>query len=425
MPSNARSSLRNAASTVLVALAATPFGIIGVGVGAAEMLPAMDTMPEIELVACADLVPQTLERFAQRYPNAKTYNSAEALCADPNVEAVWVSTPNQFHAPHAILAASRGKHVVVEKPMATSVEEAERVVEAADKAGVKLLAGHTQSFTVPIRAMRRIIVSGELGPMRALHIWSYSDWMLRPRTPEELEVEKGGGLVNRQTPHQIDTVRLLGGGLLRTVRGATGQWFEPRPCPGYYSAFLEFEDGTPCTIMHNGYGYFVASELVPWGGTKVIYTAEERVPIRKAMREGRRPEASDKQELRIGGRRENEAFRVERKAWVPLDLGLVVVSCERGDIRHSADGLYVYDDDGMHEVVLGNARLSVSVERRGELDELYNAVVLGKPLFHDGRWGMATLEACLALVQSARERREIELHRQVPVPASYDAGSAA
>ncbi|HEX6510655.1 MAG TPA: Gfo/Idh/MocA family oxidoreductase, partial [Chloroflexota bacterium] len=85
-------------------------GIIGVGVGAAEMLPAMDSMPEIDLVACADIVPETRRRFKERHPEATTYDSAEALCAAPDVEAVWVSTPNQFHAPQAILAASHGKH---------------------------------------------------------------------------------------------------------------------------------------------------------------------------------------------------------------------------------------------------------------------------------------------------------------------------
>lgn len=390
------------------------------GVGATEMLPAMDSMPEIQLVACADIVEETRRRFMERYPEATTYDSAEALVADPNVEAVWVSTPNQFHAPHAILAARHGKHVVVEKPMATSVEEAERMIEAADRAGVLLLAGHTQSFTVPIRAMRRIIVSGQLGRLCAIHIWSYSDWMLRPRTADELDVSKGGGLVNRQTPHQVDTVRLLGGGMLKSVRAAIGQWFEPRPCPGYYSAFLQFEDGTPCTIMHNGYGYFVASELVPWGGTKVIYTAEERVAIRKEMREGKRQETRDKQELRIGGRREEHVFRSERKAWVPLDLGVVVVSCERGDIRHSANGLYLYDDEGMHEVSLDEGPVNFGTERRGELEELYNSAVLGKPMFHGGRWGLATLEACLAIPKSAQEQQEISLSHQIAVPASYD-----
>jgi len=57
----------------------------------------------------------------------------------------------------------------------------------AEKNGVKLLAGHTRAFTLPIRAMRRVIESGKYGKLRALNIWSYSDWILRPRTADELE----------------------------------------------------------------------------------------------------------------------------------------------------------------------------------------------------------------------------------------------
>ena len=72
-------------------------------------------------------------------------------------DVIWVATPNNFHAEHAILAANHGKHVVAEKPMALSIEQAEKMCEAADKNGIKLLAGHTQSFTLPIRAMRKMI----------------------------------------------------------------------------------------------------------------------------------------------------------------------------------------------------------------------------------------------------------------------------
>lgn len=72
----------------------------------------MDSMPDIELVACADVVPETRERFRQRYPQATTYDSAEALCAGSNLEECGCRPPNQFHAPHAILAAGHGKYVV-------------------------------------------------------------------------------------------------------------------------------------------------------------------------------------------------------------------------------------------------------------------------------------------------------------------------
>lgn len=388
-------------------------GIVGIGVGASEILPAMESTPNIDLAAGADINPRVLETFHKRY-GARTYGSIEKLCDDPEVEAVWISTPNKFHAPHTIIAAERGKHVVVEKPMAISLQEAEAMIEAAGKNKIKLMCGHTQSFGPHIRTMRRIIRSGELGKLCAMHVWAYTDWMLRPRTPEELDLAQGGGVPYRQGPHQIDTLRLLGGGLVRSVRGTIGQWFVGRSIPGYYSAYLEFEDGTPATLMHNGYGYFLGAELVPWGNNRSRYTYEERSAIRKELLDGTRNESEAKDAMRIGGAQEGQLFRSrgERRPWVPNDLGILIVSCEKGDIRQSQYGLYVHSDEGVKDVPLSEGGAS----RRAELEELYNAVVLNQPIRHTGPWGMATLEVCLAIMQSARERREILLSHQIPAP---------
>jgi len=388
-------------------------GMAGIGVGAAEILPAMEQMAEFELVAAADVNPRVLETFRRRY-GAKTYDSVETMCADPDVEAVWVSTPNRFHAPHTIIAANAGKHVVVEKPMALSLQEAENMIEASIKNKIKLLCGHTQSFGPHIRTMRKIIRSGALGPLCALHVWAYTDWMLRPRTTEELDIDQGGGVPYRQGPHQIDTLRLLAGGLVRSVRGSVGQWFKGRPIPGYYSAFLEFENGTPATLMHNGYGYFLASELVPWGGQNSRYSEAERAAIRRSLLDGTRKESADKDDMRIGGSRESEIRdRSKPKPWLPNDLGILVASCERGDIRQSQYGLFVHSDEGTKDLPLEGGG---GASRRGELMELYHAVVLDKPIRHNGPWGMATLEVCLAIMHSAKERKEVFLKHQVPAP---------
>ena len=392
-------------------------GIIGCGVGAAEILPAMESMDKVELVAAADVNARVLETFHNRYPWTKTYDSAEKLCADPDVEAVWIATPNKYHGPQAVLAANHGKHVVVEKPMAMSLQEAERMVEAADKSGVALVAGHTFGFTPPIRQMRRIIKSGELGKLQAVNAWSYSDWMLRPRTGEEIDLNEGGGLVYRQTPHQVDTIRLLGGGMLRSVRGGYGDW-GPRDCPGFYVAYLEFEDGTPSIITHNGYGYFLAQELVAWGNSTGRYTMEERASIRRALSNNSRDEESAKDALRIGGADEERVFRRqahERRPWLPSDLGVVVVTCEAGDIRHSPYGVFVYGNEGTRDEPIEEGPY-----RQEELQELYGAAVEGKPVYHNGRWGMATLEVTLAIIESQQRREEIYLSHQVPMREDYD-----
>jgi phthalate 4,5-cis-dihydrodiol dehydrogenase len=227
--------------------------------------------------------------------------------------------------------------------------------------------------------------------------------------------------VYRQGPHQVDAIRLLGGGMVRSVRGSVGDWMTERPAPGYYSAFLEFEDGTPATIVHNGYGYFLASELVPWGVDKPRTPYEHRVQFRNALRSGAIDEGEAKEALRFGGQptapnlvgdaaAQDRERRMGNEDWVPADPGIFVLSCERGNIRQSQQGLFIYDDEGVHD-----APISVpGVSYNNEIDEMYAAVTENRPVYHDGRWGMATLEVCLAIMESARKREEIFLTHQTP-----------
>lgn len=394
-------------------------GMIGIGVGGARVLGSMSTMPTINLVAGADTNSESRTQFHEQYGDARVYSSALELCEDPEVEAVWISTPNRFHAEHVKVAAEHGKHIVVEKPMAVSLADAEQMLKAVEVNGVKLLAGHTWSFNIPIRVIRRIVNSGKLGALRAVNILSYTDWMLRPRTEGEIDIGEGGGVPYRQGPHQVDTVRLLGGGMLRSIRAMTGEWMPERPGPGYYAAYMEFENGVPATIIHNGYGYFIGAELVPWGESRQEYGLEERVAVRQGIVSGSRDEAVAKQ-----GRRDKtitadkQASESQgRRPWIPGDLGLMIVSCERGDIRQSKWGLTVYDDDGIQEldVPLGGSH------GINELDELYNGIFLDKPIVHDGAWGFATLEATLSIMESAKRRQEVYLSYQVPLDESYDA----
>src|SRR5262249_62412898 len=119
-----------------------------------------------------------------------------------------------------------------------------------------------------VRTMRSVVVSGALGRLRAMTTWSATDWMLRPRRPDELVVSQGGGVVYRQAPHQVDSVRLLAGGKVASVRGVTGQWMAPRhTAPGFFSALLECDSGAFATLVYSAYGYFMASELFAPGAS--------------------------------------------------------------------------------------------------------------------------------------------------------------
>src|SRR5215470_15710826 len=375
-------------------------GVVGLGLAASMVIPAVVAMPQVNLVAGADINPRALQVFKEKH-DAKTYSSIEALCDDPDIDVVWIATPNTFHSPHVILAAERGKHVIVEKPMAISLAEAASMIEAADRHGVQLLCGGSRSSSAVVRKMREVVVSGGLGGLRAMTTWSATDWMLRPRRPDEVDVSRGGGVEYRQAPHQVDSVRLLAGGKVRSVRGMTGQWMAPRhTAPGFFSALLEFDNGALATLVYSAYGYFMASELFePDTGGPAAPGLEGRIVARKQITAGTRDEAAVKEQRTLEAQRTGAVAgaATPRGSRFLSDLGLLVVSCEHGEMRQSPAGIYIYGEAGTTEVPLTETRGAYAPE----LDELYDALVYGKPVLHSGRWGLATLEVCLAIMQSA------------------------
>jgi phthalate 4,5-cis-dihydrodiol dehydrogenase len=389
-------------------------GIAGLGVASTQILPPTSSLPFIKISAACDLRMDALARFRQTY-GGETYTGIEELCESPNVDAIYIATPNQLHAEHAIIAASNKKHIIVEKPMALSIAECEAMNEAAEKNGVYLLCGHTHSFDPPVRKIREIVNSGELGKLCMLNSWNYNEFMYRPRMKHELAMSRG--VVLNQGPHQVDIARLIGGGKVRSVRASTGIWDKARGHEGSYTCFLEFEDGTPATLVYSGYGFFDTAELFGWVGEGGQHRdPETNLEVRRKLREVRSAEEEEqlKEAMRFGGRREGEFSHVWSGQRKQPFFGFTVVSCERGDIRQTPDGLFLYGESAKKEIPVPAGRRG----REAEIEELYDAVVNGRPIFHDGRWGEATLEVCLAIIESSRQRKEILLSHQVPSPDS-------
>src|SRR4029079_9613524 len=100
-----------------------------------------------------------LGKFRETY-GGETFPSVEAMCESADVDAIYVATTKPLHAQHVIADYARGKHVIVEKPMAMSIAECDAMNEAAEKYRVKLLCGHTHSFDPPIRKIRATVKSG-------------------------------------------------------------------------------------------------------------------------------------------------------------------------------------------------------------------------------------------------------------------------
>jgi len=402
-------------------------GVAGLGLGAARIVREMELSPSFDLYAAADNDPDARQRFHSVFPDARVYETVEQLAADPEVEAVWLSTPNRLHAEHTRILADAGKHIMVQKPMSVTLKDAELMCEAADRNHVKLLTGHSQAYSTWVRLARQIVRSGELGRLCAINVLAYNGWLMSTRKLEDLDPSEGGGIVYRNAPHQIDCIRLIGGGMLKTVRGTAARWMAERPYPGYYAAYMEFTDGTPAVAIQNSFGYFNAQEMIPDGATPRQNKSAKTGTIRKALRDGTRNETAEYQKLGIGRPQDFGAAALDPQggwlgAWYADDLGIALISCERGDIRQSPNGIFVYDDGGVREYRI--ARGASPSTWYLQLCELYNVVVLGQKDFHNGRWGMATLEAALAIAQSAKTRAEVELTHQVEMGDGYDAAYA-
>lgn len=388
-------------------------GVIGLGRAFTLMLPTFLRDPRVQLVAATDPIEGARRQFEKDF-FAPTFDSVANLCAHPSVQAVYIASPHQFHAEHVGIAASHGKHVLVEKPMALTLDECALMIEATRRAGVRLIVGHSHSFNRSIQRTREIIESGVVGAVKMITAFNYTDFMFRPRRPEELDTAAGGGVIYSQAAHQIDILRLLGGGLVKSVRAFTGAWDASRPTEGAYSALLAFEGGAFASATYSGYGHFDSDELMGNIGE---------------MGQGKNPADYGVARRRLAGAvsaADEAAMKAARNyggvAYLPpvtpanllahQHFGHVLVSCEKADLKPDATSVTIYADD---QKTVESLPPPV-IPRVEVIDELIAAVVHGHPTVHSGEWARATLAVSLGILQSARAGREIQPAFQVGLP---------
>jgi phthalate 4,5-cis-dihydrodiol dehydrogenase len=383
----------------------TGLGIAGLGMAGAVMVHAAADHPDFVLKAAADPHQEPRDAFARDH-NARAYEDVQALVKDPAVQVIYIATPHQFHAPHAILAAQHGKHIILEKPMALTLDECDAIIAAVERHKVHLIVGHTHAFDPAVRLMRDIIARGELGKLGLIHSFNYTNYLYRPRRPEELDTTQGGGILFNQVPHQIDTARLLAGGLVRNVRAHTTVLDPARPTEASCAALLQFQNGAAASLVYSGYDHFDSDEwhfgISERGASKEIAHGAARRSLAQATDETR-------------ARTETFAYGSASGTLPPHQphFGVTIVTCADGDMRASADGITIYGRDGLREIRL--PRGGSMPGRREVLDDMRVAIQSGRAPVHGGRWGKATLEVALAILQSARDGHDVTPEHQVAV----------
>lgn len=383
-------------------------GVAGLGRAFSLMLPTFLSDRRVELVAACDPREEARQQFAADF-SARTYADIAQLAADPNVEVVYVSSPHQFHASHTEIAAANGKHVLVEKPMALTGEECDRMVDACRAANVSLIVGHCHSFDTPYLQTRDLIRSGEFGAVKMLHATNFTDYLYRPRRPEELLTSEGGGAVFSQAAHQVDIVRLLADSPAVRLRATVGRWDPSRPTEGAYSALIWFESGAFASLSYNGYGHFDSDEWTGWIGE--MGDSKDAGSYGSARRRlATLASPAEEARLKAAGTYGGASYKPPQAGGVDhgrahQHFGPIIVSCERADLRPLPDAIWLYGDLQREKRPLS----APAVPRAEVIDELYAAVVEGQRPTHDGVWAKGTLEICLAILKSSEARSDIEL----------------
>ncbi len=204
-------------------------GVIGLGNIAKEHLRAYQNNPRVEIAALCNTNAARLAAYAKEFHVAQTFTDLDEMLALPELDAVSICAINSQHAPYALRAIAAGKHVLVEKPMATTLAQAEQMRDAADAAGVLLMVGFVCRFGEDTEMLRDMVDAGVLGEI----YYAKASYLRRHGCPggwfQNRALSGGGPLIDLGV-HRIDQVRYLAGSPRPiSVYGATFSKLQNRP----------------------------------------------------------------------------------------------------------------------------------------------------------------------------------------------------
>ncbi len=224
---------------------AVKWGVIGAGgIADRRTIPEMVKVADnSELVALMDLSPDAVKRVAAKYGVSATYTDEEDLLSDPQVEAVYIATPQNAHHRQVLAAAKHGKHNFCEKPMATSLSDAEEMIAACDKAGVLLGFDYMMRFNIHNQKIREYVQSGALG-RPVMGRAELTCWF--PPIPgawrQKREIAYGGSLIDMGS-HCLDLLEWIFDSRISEVFAFHDNLVHPYDVEDTSTTVLRFENG--------------------------------------------------------------------------------------------------------------------------------------------------------------------------------------
>jgi 1,5-anhydro-D-fructose reductase (1,5-anhydro-D-mannitol-forming) len=198
------------------------WGLIGAStIGREWMVAAIGAQPDSTVAVVASSSAERARRYADELGIPMAYSSVADLLAEPAIDAVYISTTNEWHEPHVLAAIAAGKHVLCEKPLALSLDSAQRMVEASTAAGVFLGTNHHLRNAATHRKIRELIQTGAIGRPLAARVFHA---VYLPPHLQSWRIDRpdaGGGVILDITVHDVDTLRFALGDEVAEVTAMT------------------------------------------------------------------------------------------------------------------------------------------------------------------------------------------------------------
>ncbi len=223
-------------------------GVLGAGIIAQSFMEAAPDVPGLEVALICDVREDTARALAQPLGIA-WQTDYRAVLEDKTIDAVYIALPHHLHEEVAVASAQACKHILLEKPMANTLEEADRILAAQKQAGVKLMLGFTHRFHSELQTAKRLIDAGELG-----HISLAVDIMTTGgRIPGWFwqKQQSGGGVLHVNGAHSFDRLRWLVGSEIVEVFAYAETYDKRKTVEDSTVVAIRFENGAIGSTIHN------------------------------------------------------------------------------------------------------------------------------------------------------------------------------
>ncbi|MCI8526697.1 MAG: Gfo/Idh/MocA family oxidoreductase [Oscillospiraceae bacterium] len=238
------------------------WGVIGAGgIADRRTIPGMMLCDNAELVAVMEVNMELAEKCRAKWSCKKAYDNEADLLADPEVDAVYIASPVVLHAKQAMMAADAGKHILIEKPLAMTSAEGQRVVDYCESKGVKIAAGLMMRFGSYVQEMKKAIAEGKIG--RAVSGYSqFTCWY--PDMPGNWRQSKkngGGGAMMDMGVHCIDLMQYVLGTKVKQVAAFHDTLTFRYEVEDASMVMLRMENGCQCVVQSN---FNIPDEAAKW-----------------------------------------------------------------------------------------------------------------------------------------------------------------